>query len=115
MPPLDTPKVETLTNSPSPIRKKEPVLSSAVSIVSDTGWNSPFSLLHPDIPSNNANRNNNSPNPQQAIWQHLAYYLSPMCAECPASPFRAAHIEMHEKMKAESASKRLSGKLTLPR
>ncbi|PUU78421.1 hypothetical protein B9Z19DRAFT_1084143 [Tuber borchii] len=48
------------------------------------------------------------PNPQQAIWQHLAYYLNPMCAESPASPFRAAHIEMHEKMKAESASKRLS-------
>ena len=115
MPPLDTLKEETLTNGPFLIRKKESVLSRAVSIVSDTGWNSPFFLFDPDISSNNANRNNNSPNPQQAIWQHFAYYLSPMCAESPASPFRAAHIEMHEKMKAELTSKRLSGKLIFPR
>ncbi|PUU80206.1 hypothetical protein B9Z19DRAFT_1080003 [Tuber borchii] len=49
------------------------------------------------------------PNPKDAIWQHLAYYRSPMCAEPSSSPFRQAHITMHQKMKAESQSKRLSG------
>ncbi|CAZ83491.1 unnamed protein product [Tuber melanosporum] len=46
-----------------------------------------------------------SQNPQQALWQHLGYYLSPLHAYFPTSQ---AHIEMHEKMKAESASRRLT-------
>ena len=50
-----------------------------------------------------------SPNPRQAIWQHLGYYLDPMCAEAPESPFRQAHVQMHKQMKAELASKRLTG------
>ncbi|PUU77507.1 hypothetical protein B9Z19DRAFT_1115395 [Tuber borchii] len=46
------------------------------------------------------------PNPKQVIWQHLGYYLSPMCAEVPFSPFRQAHVQMHQQMKAELANKR---------
>ncbi|KAG0125906.1 hypothetical protein HOY82DRAFT_629531 [Tuber indicum] len=50
-------------------------------------------------------------NPRQAIWQHLAHYLNPTCAEgLPSSPFRQAHAKMHEQMKAELASSRLTGK-----
>ncbi|CUS14587.1 unnamed protein product [Tuber aestivum] len=44
-------------------------------------------------------------NPKQAVWQHLGYYLSPLHAFFPTSE---AHIQMHEQMKAESASMRLS-------
>ncbi|KAG0640165.1 hypothetical protein HOY80DRAFT_959885 [Tuber brumale] len=48
-------------------------------------------------------------NPRQAIWQHLAHYLNPTCAEgLPSSPFRQAHAKMHEQMKAELASSRLT-------
>ena len=57
--------------------------------------------------------NNHSPNPKQAIWQHLGYYLSPMCAEFPSSPFRQAHVQMHQQMKAELASKRPTGIIVL--
>ncbi|CUS09294.1 unnamed protein product [Tuber aestivum] len=47
-------------------------------------------------------------NPRQAIWQHLAHYLNPPCTGFPISPFRRAHAEMHEQMKAELANNRLS-------
>ena len=35
-----------------------------------------------------------------------------MCAEPPDSPFRQAHVHMHQQMEAELASKRLTGILS---